>query len=276
MRSTRSVLVIIFAAAVLVSGHRAARADDACRCVAAAGEVAVSIAADVARADALYAHGDYAGALSAYARAYADGKAPVLLYAQAMAQWQLGAGAEARGLLEAYLAAGGSLSYRAQAEASLRELEDRGIVAGTVGGVAGGVRSGVGGLLGAGAGAGAAVGGAAVGGVGSLSATARAPRKKVARGAAIVLGVIAVAAVGTVAIHSIAAGVSDDISLDAKFDLGLGLTGVAVGATAFYVGGLTVATGAVGAACLSAAPPRKMIAPVAMRGGGGVAAAMTF
>lgn len=239
-----------------------------CRCLAIAGDVQAAIQAEIARADGLYARGDFAGALAIYARVYASVKDPVLLYAQAMAQWQLGATADARALLQAYLAAGGALAYRDRAELGLRELG--GVVGGTVGavsgvagGVAGGVRGGVGGGLGA---------------VGSVTAKP----KKVAKGAAVVLGVVAVAALGALAIHGIAAGLEDDISLDAKFDLSMGLTGVTVGITALYVGSLTVAAGAVGGAaagvpCVSSlAPRRPVIAPVAMHGGGGLVTALSF
>jgi hypothetical protein len=134
---------------------------------------------------------------------------------------------------------------------------------GVVGGVAGGVRGGV---------------DAGIGTVGGVTAKP----KKLAKGAAIVLGVVAVAALGAVAIHGIAAGIKDDISLDAKFDLGMGLSGVTVGITALYVGSLTVATGAVGGAaagvpCVSGwAPRRPIVAPVAMHGGGGLMTALSF
>lgn len=91
------------------------------------------------------------------------------------------------------------------------------------------------------------------------------------------LGVIAIAAIGAVGIHSIAAGVSDDISLDPKFDLGLGIAGVSVGISAIYVGGLTATTAAVAPAMCASIPAKTpIVAPYATNGGGGVAAAMTF
>ncbi len=102
---------------------------------------------------------------------------------------------------------------------------------------------------------------------------------KVAKGAAIVLGIVAIGAVGAVGIHMIAAGIKDDISLDAKFDLGLGLSGVTVGITAIYLYGLTAGVGAVGAAgmrCDTLPKHRPMVAPIALPGGGGIATAMTF
>src|ERR1043165_7108397 len=67
---------------------RDARAE--CNCVAVAGEVAASVQAEVAKADGLYARGDFNGALEIYAKAYASSKDPALLYAQGMANWQLG------------------------------------------------------------------------------------------------------------------------------------------------------------------------------------------
>jgi hypothetical protein len=106
------------------------------------------------------------------------------------------------------------------------------------------------------------------------------PKKLVPRGAVIVLGVVAVAALGAVTIHAISAGIKDDIELDAKFDLGLGLSGAAVGATAIYLGGLTAAVGTVGAAgslrCAVLPEKRPVVAPMALPGGGGVVTAMSF
>jgi hypothetical protein len=105
----------------------------------------------------------------------------------------------------------------------------------------------------------------------------KAKPKKLAGGAVMVLGVVAVAAIATVGIHAIAAGVKDDIELDAKFDLGLGLTGVTVGITAIYLNGLTAATAATGSVRCAELPKGKpIVAPVAMHGGGGLAAAMRF
>ena len=246
----------------------AGRANAECSCVAVAGDVAAGIQAEVAKADGLYARGDYSGALAIYAKAYASTKEPVLLYAQGMAQWQLGANAKAKDLLSAYIAAGGALTYKDRAEAGLTGI-GVGVpaaVSTTGGKLVGGLRGGVEGTGGAVVGAGgevAGVGGEVVGGVrGEVQA-----KTKIGKKAGIVLGVIAIAAIGAVGIHSIAAGVSTDIELDPKFDLGMGLAGVSVGITALYVGGLTAAT---------AAAPKCIAGPVMMHGGGGVAAAMRF
>jgi len=254
-----------------------------CRCLAIAGDLPGALQAEIARADGLYTRGDFSGALDIYARAYASVKEPVLLYAQAMAKWQLGATADARALFQAYLGAGGVLAYRDRAELGLRAL------GGPVGGAVGGVVGGVGGVVGGvGRIGGGVVGGVAGGvrggvdaGVGTVGGVTAKP-KKIAKGAAVVLGVVAVAALGALAIHGIAAGIKDDISLDAKFDLSMGLTGVTVGITALYVGSLTVATGAAAGAagavpCVSVVPPRRpIVAPIAMHGGGGLMTALSF
>lgn len=237
-----------------------ARADADCHCVAVAADVAGAIQADVAIADGLYARGDFGGALAAYAKAYASAKAPALLFAQAMAKWQLGATADARALFEAYLKAGGTLVYRDRAEAGLRD-------------VSAGVSATVGAVVGVGGEVGGAVG--VVGAVPGVGKVAEKPAR-VAGGAAVVLGIVAIAAVGAVGIHSIAAGVSDNIDLDPKFDLGLGLTGVVVGVSAIYLYGLTAATGTVAAKCASLPAGKPLVAPIALTGGGGLVAAMSF
>jgi len=292
--STASLSLPVIAFVIVIGISGVARADQQrCRCLAIAADVPAALIGEVARADGLFARGDAGGAYALYARLYASVKEPTLLYAQAMAKWQLGATAEARALFQAYLAAGGALAYRVQAEAGLRDLG--GVVGGVasgVGGVAGGVVGGVGGLAGGAVrgvgGVTGDVGGAAVGGVGAgvgaglgVAGKVTAKPKKVAGGAAVVLGVVAVAALGVVAIHSIAAGFKDDVELDAKFDLGFGLTGVAVGATAFYVGSLTVATGAAAGAagavpCVSLSTKQPLVAPIALPGGGGLATAIRF
>lgn len=242
----------------------AGRANAECSCVAVAGDVAAGIQAEVAKADGLYARGDFNGALAIYARAYASAKEPVLLYAQGMAQWQLGANAKAKELLSAYIAAGGTLTYKDRAEASLGSI-GAGVTATLAtaknvgGGLAGDLGAGVRGGVEGGVGAGADV----VGGVRGEVQT----KTKVGHKAGIILGVIAIAAIGTVGIHSIAAGVSTDIELDPKFDLGMGVAGVAVGLSAFYVAGLTATT---------AAAPKCIAGPIMLHGGGGVAAAMRF
>jgi hypothetical protein len=293
----RSLSLVIALAAVLIAGRPGtARADHhQCKCLAIAADVAAAIQAEVARADGLYARGDFSGALAIYAKLHATAKDPVLLYAQAMAKWQLGATAEAKALFQAYLAVGGTLAYRDRAEASLRDLGvSVGGAVGAVGGVAGGVVGGVGGVVGGVGGVGSlggVAGGVVGGGVGAVGTVGdvglgvagkvTAKPKKVAKGAAVLLGVVAVAAIGAVAIHGIAAGIKDDISLDAKFDLGLGLTGVTVGATAIYLGGLTVAAGAVGGAvggvrCASLPAKKPIVAPIALPGGGGIVTALRF
>ncbi|HWO18146.1 MAG TPA: hypothetical protein VNO30_05200 [Kofleriaceae bacterium] len=283
----RSLSLVITLAAVLIAGSSGtARADHhQCKCLAIAADLPGAIQAEVARADWLYARGDFAGALAIYAKLHATVKDPALLYAQAMAKWQLGATADAKALFQAYLAVGGTLAYRDRVEASLRDLgAGVGGAVGAVGGVAGGVVGGgggvvggvggvTGGVVGGGVGTVGAVGGAGLGAVGKVTAKP----KKVAGGAAMLLGVVAVAAIGAVAIHGIAAGIKDDISLDAKFDLGLGLTGVTVGATAIYLSGLTVAAGAVGGVnCASLPAKRPIVAPIALPGGGGLATALRF
>jgi hypothetical protein len=220
-------------ALVLVAFGASARAEKHCNCLAVAGDVSAAIQAEVARADSLYARGDYAGALAIYIKAHAAApKESVLLYAQAMAKWQLAASADAKALFDKYLAAGGQLAYRERAEAGIADINAG--VSATVGTVVGATGAVTG-----------FVGGAADSGLGPID---RPKPKKIARGAGIVLGVIAVAAIAVVGVHAIAAGVKDDVELDAKFDLGLGVTGVAVGISAIYVGGLTATTGAVSGA----------------------------
>ncbi len=286
---SRLAIASVFTTLVLAASAQTARAE--CSCVAVAGDVAAAIQAEIAQADGLYARGDFNGALAIYARVYASAKEPVLLYAQAMAKWQLGMSADAKALFQQYLSAGGALAYKDRAEVALGKI-GAGVTA-TAGGVVGGAVGVGGGLVGAvstgvrgadpdlhaGAGAVGAPVGMGVGAVGSLGNEAKG-KVKVGKTAGIVLGVIAIGAIGAVGIHAIAAGIKDDISLDAKFDLGLGITGVAVGISAIYVGGLTAATGAVGAACaggLAVLPPKKpIVAPYATQNGGGVAAAMTF
>ncbi|MDB4963696.1 MAG: hypothetical protein JWP01_3695 [Myxococcales bacterium] len=263
----------------LLVSTQLASAESDCKCLAVAGDLAGAIQAEIAKADGLYARGDFEGAFAIYARAHAKAKAPSLLYAQAMTKWRLGASAEAKAMFTAYLEAGGTLAYRAEAEAGLRDLG--GTVTGAVGtavGAGGMLGDRVGGVVGV-----DNVGGQVTGTVGGVTGEVRgrldgkAKPPKVAKGAAIVLGVVAVAAVGAVGIHSIAAGLKDDIELDAKFDLGLGLTGVSVGITAIYLYGLTAAAGTVGSVRCATLPAGKpIVAPIALPGGGGLATAMTF
>lgn len=226
-----------------------------CGCLAVAGEVSANVMADVAKADLLYVRGDFQGALDLYAKAYGVSKDAVLLYAQGMVKWQLGATADAKAMLAQYISAGGS--FQARAEAAVRDI-DAGVAAGAVAGAAGAV-------------------GGAVGGVGGLVGGVAAKPKRIAGTAGIVLGVVAVGAIAAVGIHSISAGISDDIELDPKFDLGLGVTGVVVGVTAIYVYGLTAASASVAAACATRlAEGKPVVAPYAVNGGGGVTAVMSF
>lgn len=283
---SRLAIASVFTTLVLAASAQTARAE--CSCVAIAGDVSGAIQAEIAKADGLYARGDFNGALAIYARVYASSKEPVLLYAQAMAKWQLGASAEAKALFQQYIAAGGSLAYKDRAEVALGKIGAGvaagaggvvGVGGGAVGAVSTGIRGGAETGLDAGAGAVGATAGMGAGAVGAVGAEAKG-KVKVGKTAGIVLGVIAIGAIGVVGVHAIAAGIKDDISLDAKFDLGLGITGVAVGISAIYVAGLTAATGAAGAACtpgLATLPPKKpIVAPYATANGGGIAAAMTF
>lgn len=252
------VIATLVFALIAVTG-RAARAE--CNCVAVAGDVPDAVQGMVAGADSLYARADFEGALKLYAQAYASSKASALLYAQAMCDWQLGLEDDAEAMFAAYLEAGGELLYRDRAEAALDDVRG-GVVAGggaVIGGV-GGVVGGVGGIVGGVAEGGVGAGGAVVGEL--RGATAK--PKKVAKGAAMLLGVVAVVALGAVAIHGIYTGIKDDVDVngidtakfDYKFGLGLGISGVIVGGTAIYLYGLTAATGAVGAACVGSAAPR--------------------
>jgi hypothetical protein len=236
----------------------AAPAHAECRCLAVAGDVTAAIQAEVAKADGLYARGEFSAALDIYARAYATSKENVLLYAQGMAKWQLGATAEAKLLLQQYASLGGT--YKDRAEAGLRDIG-----------------AGVGVLGGGAVNAVAHVGGDLDGGVrGGLGVTAGVTEKptKIAGGAAMVLGVVAIAAITVVGVHSITAGVSTDAEFDPKFDIGLGVAGIAVGASAIYLAGLTTAGSAVKCASLPANHP--IVAPIAVRSGGGLAAVMSF
>jgi len=258
--------------ALLIVGALAFASADAraeCNCVAVAGDVAASVQAEVAKADGLYARGDFSSALAIYAKAYATSKDPALLYAQGMANWQMGAAEQAKASFEAYLKAGGSLAYKDRAEAGLK-----GIGAGVK--TIAGLGAGVGGALGVGA-VGAVAhgveGGAGVVGGVATDIKPKKPGKKVG----IVLGVVAIAAIGAVGIHSIAAGVSTDIELDPKFDLGLGVAGLAVGISAIYVAGITTVAGSAPTCSVATLPKGKpIVAPYAAPGGGGITAALSF
>ncbi|MBA3455053.1 MAG: hypothetical protein H0T42_18330 [Deltaproteobacteria bacterium] len=273
MRVAARLSSVVFVSLLLSS--QVALAEDDCKCLAIAGDVTGAIQVQVAKADSLYVRGDLDAALGLYASAYEKSKVSVLLYAQAMTKWRLGATDDARALFDAYIKAGGNLAYRAQAEVSLKGLGGKvgGVVDGGLGltdrvtgevGVDGVTRPVTG-----------TVGGVSAEVTGRLDGNVKPP--KVAKGAAIVLGVVAFAAVGAVGIHSIAAGLKDDIELDAKFDLGLGLTGLTVGITAIYLYGLTAAAGTAGSLKCETRPRYKpLVAPIALPGGGGLATAMTF
>ncbi len=120
-----------------------------CNCVSVAADVAAAVQAEVMTADGLYARGDYRGALAIYAKAYATSKDAALLYAQGMANWQLGAADKAKASFEAYLKTGGTLAYKNRAEAGLR-------------GIGGGLAAGGGTAIGA-------VGGLGVSAVGAVA-----------------------------------------------------------------------------------------------------------
>jgi hypothetical protein len=231
------------------------------------------------KADNLFARGDYEAALQLYANGFAASQEAVFLYAQAQCQWNLGKAGHAELLFQQYLSAGGTLKYKARAEAALRDI-DGGVTtglgavgrlgAGAVTGVGGVVRGTVDGVTDVGVGAGAGLGG-------SLHKQVKPP--KIAKGAAIVLGVVAVVAVGAFSVQGIQAGFSDDVDFDKRFGLSMGLTGAVVGGTAVYLWGLTaVAPAAAGALpCVTQKEkPRGIIAPMAYRHGGGVTAAFSF
>jgi hypothetical protein len=263
----------------LVANAAPAAAECDCLSLAVAADVGASIQAEVARADGLYVRGDFAAAAAAYAKAHAKAPDAELLYAQGVALWKAGDLENARASLKAYLAAGGTLAFRAQAQAALDNLDaGGGVVAGTtgaVGGVLGAVSGPVDDFAGAGVGTVGAVGGAGIGVVGGVTGQVDKPKpKRLAKGAAILLGVVAVGAVGAVGIHGIGA-MADDVEFDTKFGLGLGLSGVVVGGTAIYLWGLTAATTATASApCL--ADQKTLITPFATRDGGGLAAVGRF
>lgn len=237
--------------ALALTAPRIARAD--CRCVSIAGDVGAAVQADAIRADSLYAKGDFAGALALYGKGFAQTKDAAFLYAEAMCQWQLGRMDDAKALLEQYLGAGGELAFRAKAEGAL-----------------GDVRAGVTATVGNAADAAGFVGGSALAGGAELRAETHPP--KIAHGAAVVVGVVAIAAVAIVGVQSIRAGLSDDVDLDPKMDLSLGASAVVLGGTALYLSTLTATAGSVS----GAGGNLHCVAPVAYPGGGGVAALVSF
>ncbi len=289
MSSLRARIALSSAALglALVASAAPAAAECDCLALAVAADVSASIQAEVARADGLYVRGDFAAAAAAYAKAHARAPDAELLYAQGIALWKAGELENARASLKAYLAAGGTLAFRAQAEAALDHLDaGGGVVAGTTGaagGVLGAVRrpvgevgGAVGGLGGAAVGTVGAVGATGVGVVGGVTGQIDKPRpKRLAKGAAILLGVVAVGAVGAVGIHGIGA-MDADVDFDTKFGLGLGLSGVVVGGTAIYLWGLTAATTATASAPCLADQKKTLITPFATSDGGGLAAVGRF
>lgn len=258
---TKPIILVSLCVAFAISVFHSRPAAAECNCLAVAADVSAAVREDVARADSLYARGDYDAALEIYARAHAETGDAVLLYAQGMAHWQLGAGAEAKAKLEAFVAAGGDAELSARAEAAVSSIDS---------GVTKAVDLGLGGVGGA-----VGVGGDVVGGV---RAKASKP-KKVAKGAAVILAVVAVAAVAVVGYNSIHARKYESVEFDKTSNLSLGVAGVAVGGTAVYLWGLTAAAGAT-AGCVTEAPriktPRRVVTPFAAQGGGGLAAALTF
>jgi hypothetical protein len=296
-RSWSGVLAVLVLGVVVLAAPRAARAE--CHCVAIAADVGAAGKLKAEIGDNLYAGGMYAEALAAYAEGWKLSKDAPFLYAQGMCQWRLGRGVEAKAFLEQYLAAGGKagLKYSGLAQAALADVSAGmpgvgGTIVGgakaggrAVGSLTGGVVGGVGGAVGGVDGTVDDVGGVAVGGVGAglgaganLAADVTAKPKKVAKGAAIVLGVLAVGAIAAVGIEGIAAGVKDDIDFDYKFGIGMGAAGVGVGLTAIYLYGLTATTGAVsgvgGVQCAQSKKP--VLAPMVFAHGGGMAAAFSF
>lgn len=270
---------------VLASMTYAVRAEADCNCVSIASDVGAAVRGAAIKADNLFALGDYAAALALYADGFEASGEAVFLYAQAQCQWSLGMAAEAEALFRQYLSASGTLKYKARAELALRDIgagvttalgatarvgvdAARGVTGRLGGVVEGTVGAGVG-TVGAGVGTGVALGG-------ELRKKAKPP--KVAKGAAILLGVVAVGAVAAFSIQGIHAGFSDDVDFDKRFGLSMGIGGAVVGGTAIYLWGLTavapVAAGAI--PCAQIEKPRKMIAPIAYQNGGGVAAAFSF
>jgi hypothetical protein len=256
----------------------APRAEADCDCVSIAADVVASVQGLAIKADNLYARGDYAAALELYIQGFTASRDAVFLYAQAQCQWHLGNAVDAEALFRQYLSMEGSLKYKARAEAAVRDI-GAGVTTAlgatarlgvdAVGGITGKLGGTVEGATGVGVGAGAALGG-------GIRKAAKPP--KVAKGAAILLGVVAVAAVGALSVQGIHAGFSDEVDFDKRFGLSMGITGAVVGGTALYLWGLTaVAPAASGALpCAQNGKTRGIIAPVAYQDGGGITAAFSF
>jgi hypothetical protein len=88
--------------------------------VAVKAKVAKELAADVNVADAAYKAGKFLSASKAYAAAYAKKAEPVLLYAKGMAEYNAGMLVDAQKDLKAYLAAGGNLDFKVDAEITVK------------------------------------------------------------------------------------------------------------------------------------------------------------
>jgi hypothetical protein len=265
MKRSTCVLAVVIG---VFQGAAASSARAECDCIAIAAEVEPAAQAIAMQADNLYARGEVRAALEAYVRGYEASKDASFLYAQARCHARLGDPTRARALLKQYLAASGQLRYKADAEAVLTGAT---AIGGAVGVTAAGAAAGGVGAAAGGVGAAASVGGDVAG-----SLTARAEPPRVAKGAAMLLGVVAVAAVGAVAVQSISAGVSEDVEFDTKFNLSLGLTGAVVGGTAFYLYGLRAASSVTCAADLPRREPTRIVAPMALPGGAGVTALARF
>ncbi|HUQ06356.1 MAG TPA: hypothetical protein VM261_27825 [Kofleriaceae bacterium] len=275
-----SGVLLAFAATAITADTAAAE----CNCVSVAAEVAASIQADVAKADGLYMRGDFAAAAAAYLKANAKAPDPELQFAAGMALWMDGKLDDARAQLAAYVSVSGAVAFKARAQAALDEI-DAGVVgtavagvggaAGAAGGVVGGLGRGLGGTVrdptGDVAGGVGAAGGIAGGAVVGVTGMVDKPKPvRVAKGAAVVLGIVAVGAIGAVGIHGLGS-LKDDVEFDGKFGLGLGLSGVVVGGTAIYLWGLTAATAATASApCLTY--KGTTITPTVSGDGGGLAA----
>lgn len=267
---------------LLATTMYALRAEAECNCVSISADVGGAVQELTIKADNLFARGEYDAALELYVQGYRVSKEAVFLYAQAVCQWNLGKAGEAEVLFRQYLDVGGALKYKARAEGALRDI-GAGVTTGlgAVGrlgaGVVGGVTGTVGGAVDGTIDGATDVGAGAVGIGGSLRKKAKPP--KVAKGAAILLGVVAVAAVGALSVQGLQASFKDDVDFDKRFGLSMGLTGAVVGGTAVYLWGLTaVAPAAAGAVpCVTQTEKRRgVIAPMAYRSGGGVTAAFSF
>jgi tetratricopeptide (TPR) repeat protein len=88
--------------------------------VAVKGKVSKVAQASAGKADAAFKAGKYLDAAKLYGEAHAAAPDAALLYARGMAEYCAGLTAEASASLGAYLAAGGSLEFKVEAQATLR------------------------------------------------------------------------------------------------------------------------------------------------------------